>query len=60
MREESGREKTKCKGPEVESVYREQEGRIHCCWSGVSKRKNGEREGQKIRGGQIVYRPCSP
>lgn len=37
-------EKTKCKGPEVDSVFREQE-RSHCGWSAVSKRESGRREG---------------
>lgn len=31
-----GREKTQCKSPEVESVFREQ-ARSHCGWSGMSK-----------------------
>lgn len=50
----SGREKTKCKGPEMENVFREEEG-SHLGWNGVSRRERGP-----IRlDGQIVYRPCS-
>lgn len=40
-----GREKTKCKGPGVESAFREQEG-SRCGWSGMSK---GERRSEVAR-----------
>lgn len=42
----SGREKTMCKGPEMENVFREQEG-SHCGRNGVSKR---EREAIRLEG----------
>lgn len=37
-----GKGKTKCKGPKVDSVFREQE-ESGCGWSGVSKGENGRR-----------------